>query len=338
MTSTQNQPQQPLRLWLASHPRTASNLFLRLLEATEKIEQKRYACVDAFFRGPERQTGKGGKTIPLLSDDNTATMTYQRALDEYQMWLVETEAKGKIPLIKEHTCLITPSATINAYINDYRDTKPSPVVVDNMIDVRETNSRNLLFPVANHTVFPDRFLATLTPIIIIRHPAKIAYSYARVDRALGLQPSVDPDYPMVVSMKWQRMIYDFYAAFFAANPRSDEDRKAITPVVIDGDRLVANTRYQMEELCRRLGLDTSVVAYSWEAIDIPYDNDGARAYIEKVCKSTGVIHDPDALKPIDIEQEAKKWAEEWDEQSAARMKRCVEEAMDDYEYLLKRSI
>lgn len=270
-----------------------------------------------------------------------ANKTYQRAVDEYQTWLVETEAKGKIPLIKEHTALITPSATINIFISDPRETRTSPVVVDKMLDVVGPDSTDHgkapVFPIQNLTVFPDRFLATLSPIIIIRHPAKIAYSYARVDRALGLEPKVDPDYPMVVSMKWQRMIYDFYAAYYAANLR-EVDGKTITPVVIDGDRLVANTRYQMEELCRRLGLDASIVSYSWESIEPEYDNDGARAYIEKICKSTGVIPDPDALKPIDLEHEAKKWADEWDEQSAARMKRCVEEAMDDYQYLLERSI
>ncbi|KAL0562900.1 hypothetical protein V5O48_019178 [Marasmius crinis-equi] len=55
-------------------------------------------------------------------------------------------------------------------------------------------------------------------------------------------------------------------------------------------------------------------------------------------ESTAVIQGEEIAKPPVLEDEAKKWAEEWDEETARELKRRAEMNLPDYEYLLQRSI
>ncbi|KAK1223702.1 hypothetical protein PQX77_013423 [Marasmius sp. AFHP31] len=51
-----------------------------------------------------------------------------------------------------------------------------------------------------------------------------------------------------------------------------------------------------------------------------------------------VVLDPEYNKPLDIETEERKWMEEWDEDTARVLRKMVEEAMEDYQYLLQYSV
>ncbi|KAL0569348.1 hypothetical protein V5O48_012620 [Marasmius crinis-equi] len=328
-----SQPQ-PLRLWICSHPRTCSNLLFRHFEGTENLEFKRYAFLDAFYSGPERQTAKPIETCSIL--DKEVRMregkTFQDAVDEYAKWIEEVEGKRRIPTLKDHGFVVIPSETVNQNISEWeasrRQTSPRP-------KMSSESSSNM----PNPTLWPYSLLSTFTVVITIRHPARTLASYAEINARLGVSTIQDEDLAMIGSMKWQRMIFDACSTQQQSDEPNGNKRSGLPPVIVDGDRLVSDSRGVMEKLYQHLGLDVGTIGYSWESIeDIEWPNERVKAGMEKVFSSTGVIPNADAVASVDLEEEKVKWTLKWGEECATRMMRLVQFTLEDYEYLLARSL
>ncbi|EEB95361.1 hypothetical protein MPER_05680, partial [Moniliophthora perniciosa FA553] len=213
-------------------------------------------------------------------------------------------------------------------------TRPKPVVEDHFIDVdpNQNTTPEPPFPIPNPTFLPDRLLKTLTPVFIIRHPARVIPSYLRVSEPFG-GTVFDDDAPLFLVFKWQRMMFDFYKAWYSCTEgaKSAGPGGENLPIVIDGDKLVNDSEQQIHKLCRLLGLDPSPIQFSWEARD-GFENLAYAAFLSTIGKSTG------DSKPLVLEDQAKKWATQWDDATVQEMKRRAENAMEDYEYMLKHSI
>ncbi|KAG7086324.1 hypothetical protein E1B28_002287 [Marasmius oreades] len=132
--------------------------------------------------------------------------------------------------------------------------------------------------------------------------------------------------------KWQRMVYNCYKGWYASNGINSK-----FPVVIDGDKLVNETREQMEKLCEMLGLDVSNTRYSWDATK-SFPNIAYEYFGGTIGRSTGVIRKEESVDAPVLDDEMKKWAEEWDDETASLMRRYTEKAMPDFQFLLARSI
>ncbi|ESK89781.1 hypothetical protein Moror_16818 [Moniliophthora roreri MCA 2997] len=192
-------------------------------------------------------------------------------------------------------------------------------------------------PIPNPTFLPDRLLKTLTPVFIIRHPARAIPSYLRVSEPFS-RTIFDDDVPLFLVFKWQCMVFDFYKAWYSCTNGAESagpSRENLL-IVIDGDKLVNDSLHQIDKLCRLLDLDPTPIRFSWDARD-GFENLAYVAFLSTIGKSTGVIKSEDS-KPLVLEDEVKKWAIQWDDETVWEMKRRAENAMEDYEYMLKHSI
>jgi hypothetical protein len=89
-------PPKPLRLFMFAAPRTASNLFLKLLSEHPDIVQYHYPFLFPYFTGPDAQFSVIGEYKP--NDAEKAQMedmknhTYQFVLDKLEQDIAEAEA------------------------------------------------------------------------------------------------------------------------------------------------------------------------------------------------------------------------------------------------------
>ncbi|KAF5355217.1 hypothetical protein D9757_014764 [Collybiopsis confluens] len=173
----------------------------------------------------------------------------------------------------------------------------------------------------------------MTPVIIIRHPAYVFPSWLRAAASYGA--SVDsPKFKIPGSLRWQRFIYDFYRTYY--DKIDDEEKKGL-PIVIDGDDLVEDTQGQMKKFCGLVGLDESGIQYSWESAGRPTDN-VSNAFIGNLKESTGVIKGLSFSRDPDLDEQVKKWTEEWDEETAGKLREAVLSSLPDYRYLRTRCL
>ncbi|KAL0569868.1 hypothetical protein V5O48_012087 [Marasmius crinis-equi] len=311
------QQQRPLRVFLLAQPRTRSNLLIQLLGSHPSIVEQQYPFSNAYHFGPERQFSRDidlGSTGKL--EDYTEE-TYQHAFDEFNGFLKKTEDEKRIPLIKEHVFYMMHAQTtyerLNQKVPNPRNrppVEPGP---------HETASTNL-------TLLPDEFLLSFTPVFIIRHPARAFPSSLRAHSRSTGGNVFDADFPANATFRFPRELLDWY--------NTHRERSSRAPVVIDGDKLVNDTKGQMKSLCEGLGINEDGIQYSWESKEDHGWGKVWDAYYEGIQNSTGVVRTKETLKPPVLEEEVKKWSKEWNEDVAAKLKELVESAMEDYEYLL----
>ncbi|KAF5339672.1 hypothetical protein D9757_014853 [Collybiopsis confluens] len=329
------------KIFLFSHARTRSNLFIRLLETHPQMMIKQYPFMHCFMKGPESQWSDDlkeevFKTLGLTKEEGEkqhAHLTYQAALDNIEKTFAEAQAKGKFCLIKEHAAYTFDAEFLRPYV-DYSQ-RPRPVMVDRKLDVigSEEIELQLPSPLPNPTVLPDRLVATMTPVIIIRHPAYVFPSYIRAAASYGVGVH-SPQFKIPGSLRWQRFIYDFYRAYY---DKIDDEEKKGWPIVIDGDDLVEDTQGQMKKFCELVGLTESEIQYSWEAAGRPTDQ-MQNAFVGVLKESTGVIKGPDFSRDPDLDEQVKEWTEEWDEEIAGKLREAVLSSLEDYQYLRARCL
>ncbi len=119
--------------------------------------------------------------------------------------------------MKEHTVHMFDSKFLNMNINEPREEFPPPVMIDRKLDLAGLESpsdpeTHYTFPIPNPTLLPDRFVAAISPVIIIRHPVYTYPSYVRASSTFGGSVH-DSDFPIMGTYRWQKVIYDFYRAY-----------------------------------------------------------------------------------------------------------------------------
>ncbi|KAL0065937.1 hypothetical protein AAF712_007064 [Marasmius tenuissimus] len=321
------------RIFLFTHPRTASNLLTRIIETHPSVAVK----TNAFRFGPEKMIARDTPQLDkFYKDFNTdevfKDVTFQYSIDELERAIAEVEAQvtipvhlpdpsllrlpaeqGKIPVLKEHSYHMMVSESFKPHID---------------IDLKKGNRIRTFPPNPEPNAPPRPSPRHLHPYPVDPPPHSNASSLLRAFGQIGANP-FDPDFPTDSSYKWQKQMYDCYKAWF-------KERDTRFPIVIDGDKLINDPQGQMEKLCNIVGLDSEGVKYTWESQEL--DTPVKALFIRTLCASTGVIQGDETAKPPVLEDEVKKWAEQWDEETAQEMKRRAELVLPDYEYLLDRSI
>uniref|UniRef100_A0A0W0EU64 Uncharacterized protein n=1 Tax=Moniliophthora roreri TaxID=221103 RepID=A0A0W0EU64_MONRR len=199
-----------------------------------------------------------------------------------------------------------------------------------------TGESTQLLEKGNPTIFPERFFFSITsPIITIRHPAHMLSSWARAVSAYGIPPEGDlvlHDMEMLSRYRWERLIFDEYR------------KGGGKPIVVDGDKLLQDTKGQMKQLCEALRVDDAKIQYTWDSAvdhkDELYSHfpEPMIAFIGMMRGSKGVIDRQVDNKDLDIAVEERKWAEEWNEDLARTMREFVTSSLEDYGYLLQFSL
>ncbi|KAK1223703.1 hypothetical protein PQX77_013424 [Marasmius sp. AFHP31] len=343
--------EQHRRVYVFAHPRSASHLFYQLLSGHPAFQSTR-----PLTFGPAHQFGvdmqasldpKAMRDASGLDDDTVSNLSLQNSLDDLQRSALDAESNGKQFLTMDHPYHLMSSSFINSHIDvPGRTTWPAPVVVDYKLDVPMNAStlgaaedRELdLKLYSNPTLIPDRFFFSFRPVITIRHPAHSTPSAYRafLNSDVGVDLS-HPELPVFTSYKWARLIFDSFKSYRGVETEKDFT-DATLPVVVDGERLVKDPQGQMKKVCDMLGLDEGGIRYNWDKPEVWKGSKFEGTFFKTLNESSGVVLDPKFNKPLDIDTEEEKWAEEWDEDTARVLRKLVQEAMEDYQYLLQYSV
>ncbi|KAL0068219.1 hypothetical protein AAF712_004604 [Marasmius tenuissimus] len=306
--------------------------------------------VPAHHVGVERQSSSSPEAMRDacgLDDDTVSKASWQNFLDDLQRSALDAESKGKRFLTMDHPFQLLSSSLVNSHIDvPGHTTWPTPVIVDHKFDVSTNAStpgsaedRGLDLKIySNPTLIPDRFFFSFTPIMTIRHPAHAIPSAHRAFLNSDLMDLSHPDFPVNTSYKWARLVFDAFKSYGGVGKDGGRAANAALPTVVDGEKLVKDPQGQMKKVCDILGLDEGGIRYNWDKPNLRKDTKVGGTFLKTLNESNGVVLDPKFNKPLDIETEEEKWMEEWDEDTAKVLRKMVEEAMEDYQYLLQYSV
>ena len=155
---------------------------------------------------------------------------------------------------------------------------------------------------SNPTWIPDDLYTSLSPLILIRHPARMIPSFYRTQADVFKLQTADEDFAIYTSFRWLRIIFDSYREFYSENdnlvpPYSScstidgTKEKPIWPLVIDAEDVVYSTQAIVSKLCDIWHIDSSGVQYSWKATpqeERPKDKIMC-GFFDTLLSSTGVI-------------------------------------------------
>ena len=252
--------------------------------------------------------------------------------------------QGKIPFVKEHTLFILNPKLIagNIPASPNRLVPDKPIVVDHSSPPSDDSFSTTSATSTNPTVLPDSFLKTMSPIIVIRHPARMIPSFYRAIRESNLGIDVnDGDFPVQASFRWSRLTFDWYAQNVCNSAtlpgpfkKSERGDKQSWPVVIDGDDLI-NDENVAQDLCKQLNIDPKHLQLQW---DVATEEQKAKQgtlvtrFLSTIQKSTGIIKSGKS-DDIDLEVEKEKLLQEFGEEVGKMLVGFVERAMGDYTFL-----
>jgi hypothetical protein len=230
----------PLRIFIFDSTRLRSHLFFRYLSTSSEVCPVYHPFLMAAMFGPDhlaqylqhseaRQKELDEDMQPLYGSD-----TYEQAATAFKAAVYEAEAGGKVAIANEH------------WFNVFK-----PSLVLNLLRGKIDQPSDLG---SNPTCIEDDIFETLTPIILIRHPALSVDSIYRGALAHTKQTPSDEDFQMITSNKHQRLLFDWYKA------------RGQLPIVIDAEDILWRTREMTESLCQQLGgvLDPKTFSESWE--------------------------------------------------------------------------
>lgn len=257
-------------------------------------------------------------------------------------------------MIKEHCCYLTQATIVKQLLEKPRGIPPKPNMIDNLLDVPKVKRgeqagvsyHDLNAPVLNPTVLPDRFLNTVAPIFIIRHPAKQVGSYFKASKVH--EGSMDSsEFEIATTFKFSRLLFDYFKNLYRIEKNSRGDVLQ-WPIVVDGDDLINDTEGLAKRVCAVTHLDPNGVIYEWEKGGEPKDVFEA-VFLGTLNKSSGVVKTEVSRLVLNFEilslrckqtpekpsitREAKKWEAEWGLNVAHDLVQIANRAMADYEYL-----
>ncbi|KAI1343679.1 hypothetical protein F5Y15DRAFT_174139 [Xylariaceae sp. FL0016] len=321
------------RFWLLTSPRTASNLLIRILNLEEQNVRETYHGGYFFFPSLRARIGLLD-TPPAQWTSAQREAVYQGSVasfDTLQDYLDDARRDGQKVFVKEHCFFINNLYHEMQYMHGADSVEGEPQVLPARGVPNPTRSPN------NLTVMPDEFLQTWHPTFLIRHPAMAFPSLYRTCLASikidGVGRARAEPYEVETTMQWVRSLYDFYAAYFAAQGEPS------WPLVIDADD-VMNRPEVVAKYAATVGLDPAKLRYSWDKAtpeQLGKMNKAEQRMLSSISDSVGV--DKSKLAgSIDLDVEAAKWRTEFGEEGGRKLEKWVRDAMPDYEFLYAKRI
>ncbi|PLB39046.1 uncharacterized protein BDW47DRAFT_19224 [Aspergillus candidus] len=348
MTVTAHADHQPDRLLLVSVPRTASNLFVKILDIDHQpnvhTNQKHgYFYYPAFLAAT--MDGLPARPIDTWPE---ATKTgigaaFQSCFDTLEECATAATQQSKTMFAKEHAFwMLNPAA--------FDQTLPTPSTVEHHDAFRpripERYGPTQTYSPGNNTVMSDEYLRTWRLAFIIRHPALAWPSFYRAMSQLSVLGYLDTDGVRGASrtnmtLRWTRALYDW-----AVVQRREGGAGSAAPVVIDAHEVI-HSPAAVERFCETAGLDSEAVQFEWagekgeskhaQAAENEMQVAAAKVMLGTLDQSSGIVKGK-APATVDVAVEAEKWREEFGEEVAGWIEQAVLESMPDYEYLRKRCI
>ncbi|KAF7195489.1 hypothetical protein HII31_03083 [Pseudocercospora fuligena] len=293
---------QQKRAFLFSHPRTASNLFTRILSGQSDWQVSDYLFFDAFQYTRDAFDG--------ISLDDAADATRQEHTSLVGQGYKQLEAvmcssmdKQQHLLLKDHAHLVMPVEV--TYGND---------------EIATISKRT------NPTIFSDALMLSWQPIILIRNPILIYESWLRAEGSP--YPDLESQYAKIyTTLRFQRYIDDWYRAHH------------VDPIILEADDVIERPDV-LEKFCELTGMRKNELKYEWETTPVPakfMSNERFRRFLQTIQDSTG-IDNTRTSKGVKLEDRKVKWNEEFGVERAEVLARRVIESWPDYESLRERRL
>lgn len=323
------------RVYLLTSPRTASNLFVKMLN----IYQQPKAVVNDFHGGyffmpghfQRNEFDEWDVPVDQIPEDHRQTLSdiHQDSMTKYVSLLKNNEQSDKIVFVKEHIFLLTKPSVVNEYIHGAstdETEEPWSTPFDKDTDV---------FTPANKTIIPDNVLNTFQPTILIRHPALQMPSLWRFQQESHGKPMHNTSQKMVRKALYTLApvvaLYDYYASYFQT-----QNQGSPWPLVIDSTDLITHPATVMQHFCHLTGLDFEHCSFNWDKASKEnlqaQETDMVRRALSTLNASTGVVASK-APKEVDIDAEVEKWKKEFGDEVAAELEHYVRAEIPNYEYL-----
>ncbi|KAB8074586.1 hypothetical protein BDV29DRAFT_190841 [Aspergillus leporis] len=323
------------RIWLVTAPRTASNLFVRILAPDQ---QPNTISGEYYFRDALWQTERSRcleKSQEAWSADDISGLrkAYQCCFDRLQSF--SSTATEKRIILKEHALFVLdPGVRARSHNSVLKEEHLCCRVQD-----RVTGDLQLPGLPLNISVLPDRFLAGWFPVFLIRHPAIVFPSYYRTyvthwARSPEVLERCKGEIKTAMTLRWSRYLYDWYQAIWEQTGRH---KNLPAPIVLDAEDIMSEPQL-VARFCQTVGLDSSQLQYSWEPVSkdvLESINPGKRRMRDTLYASSGV--DQGRIKrEIDMDEEIQKWKTEFGGAAALDLEHWVRVAMPDYEFMHQR--
>ena len=192
----------------------------------------------------------------------------------------------------------------------------------------------------NQTIFPDSYLLRWSPVFLVRHPVR---AFESIVRSLSDVFATDERFTNApeeakmalinaqMTLNWSKTLWQFY------------ESKGVPSLVIDADDLVTHPQAITQTLAEWVGFERHSLQYTWSEAS---DNERAakeaamRRMLSTLDASAGITVDPSKLaKNVgSVEDHLPKWKNEFGDKMAEKLRRAVEDAMDDYEFLRARRL
>lgn len=241
------------RIFIFDSPTTCSTLLCSLFSGPPQIAQLLSPFEQATTYQTEYRISRGRDDFAPVhlapvqrttKPSSDRRMSHDLATRRLLNWIVQVEARGQVPWIKEQTLL----------------TLQHQVLLD-------TAREKLPALPSNPTFLPDEIFFTFTPILLIRHPALLIPAFYRKMQHLYEGPG-DKAFALATTNKVTRMIFDVYCENWRGRSRNRKQRP-LPPIVIESDDLEMSTGAIVSLLCDRLGFDSLDARIALEYEDDP---------------------------------------------------------------------
>ncbi|MCJ1320224.1 hypothetical protein MMC15_005562 [Xylographa vitiligo] len=331
------------RFFLLTHPRSCSNLLVRILNFGDQADVVQNDVGQGYFFLPAMKLREElklqGKNVEAWTQDEHDQMK-QRCQDcftELQRHVEETEAEEKIVFVKEHAYFLTEPAALSRFVFGPENVKQDPWTVQ----IPDRYGSHVTRSSLNHTFFPDEFLQTWCPTFLIRHPALMFPSHYRtIVDTLGVEAAhAEGECSEIMTLHWTRMLYDWYTEHLV-QPKSGSAHGIKWPLLLDADDIIHDPDIVVK-FNEVVGLDPTKLQFEWEPAEKEFvaqlHNDTSRRMRSTLTASAGIMKEKSSAQ-LDISVEAKKWREEFGQSEGEKMERWVKASMPDYGYLCARRL
>lgn len=325
--------QEPRRCILITYPRTASSLFIKILNLDAQPSVAAMAPIRRggnFFIPAKFHIADNGlqtKRVREWSEEERrgVKQKLQQGFDEIEEYVESARDEGKAAFFKEHSYVLADPVAQSRYQfgEDSADEEPWSIRVPEGFSAERS--------AANNTIFPDEYLRSWLPTFTVRHPALVFPSHYRalVDSSGYTEDRMIEEAGAFSTFYWTRSLYDCY-----------KDTLGIEPIILEADDVISRPEV-LFRYCELVGLDPEKLKFTWDAKSpeelATIKNPVVKRFTSTINASSGVLQEK-AARNIDIKVEAKKWREEFGERAGSKMEERVRKAMPDYVYLNDRRL
>lgn len=342
----------PKHFYLLTHPRSASNLLVQILNLDEQHHVVTGREDAGYYFKPLLRTmrfhiwerGIDTWTPEELTNFRTVADECYANLEE-DIGKVDSEPGKTSMFVKEHceffwspfdyikSSQLSSSPLpkdISDPSSDRSGTKAEPWILDGGVKSE-----------ANGTFLSDDFFSRWMPTFLVRHPALAIPSRVRAAKELGWTKHEniedDPQIAMRCSLSSSRTLYDLFDENL---PQKSKQYGGVDwPVVLTGDVVMTEPEV-IKRYASLVRLDANKLRFQWDP--------RPKEVVEKMMKenarmlstliASSGIDKSKTSEAVDIDVEVLKWRKEFGDRTASKLEEWVRAAMPDYEFFEARRL